>query len=494
MGSEESERLVDTLLAVATIGVAAVLMFAQARDASPDADPASGAAREIGVGEIRSIEDAGLTLDGDKSLAASVKSAIGLDGHPEAGPQAVLTKLRDDIRRSYPTSRHARLAWIAMAAGFRLDAQAQAEVADLVRDPKFPAKQRPTLDALADLASGRGVSSLPALDGALEDLGASRWLVARVHERHLANIGAEAARVDADRAAVEIAAAAMDRRAAVSLVELGLWVLGLLVVLLFPWFVRPRLEEAGYPGLATPSPFRLDRTRRVMLAWFLGYTLLSYVLQLLFALLGPPADPSEGYQRTAVFIAVSALVQGFAGVAFIRAWGRTSDDHTPLGPELGLSTKPLPRRLMGLLMWSVPGASALMVVTTLALSLSVAVFGPPTALQTALQVVSGDGRPETFALITLAAVVISPVMEEILFRGFLFRNLRDTMGRGPAVLVSGLIFAVIHLEPALIVPLAAMGAALALLYEWSGSLLVPIMAHALWNMLHLVKTQVAFHV
>lgn len=486
MGSEESERLVDTLLAAATIVVAGFLMWSQGQT--------TVAPRDLGPVEVRALEDTGLTLDGDRGIAPPTKVAIGLEGQPEASPASALGKLRDDIRRSFPESVNARVLWVAMAAGFRLDAKAQAELAELARDPKLDPSLRPTLDALADLASDRAVGSLPLFDAALEKLGASRWLVARLHERHLANLGAEPARAEADALAVSIASAAMDRRAAVSLVELCLWALGILVIVLFPWFVRPRLHDAGYPGIATPSPFRLERTRRVMLAWFLGYTLLSIALQIGFSLFGPPETEADAMRQTAIFIAVSALVQGVAGVAFIRVWGRNPEDHAPLGPELGLTTRPLPRRMLGLLGWSLPASSALMVLTTLALTLSISVFGPPRQLQTALQVVSGDDRPETFALIALAAVVISPVMEEILFRGFLFRNLRDTMGRGPAMLVSGLVFGAIHLEPALLLPLAAMGAALALLYEWSGSLLVPIVAHALWNMLHLVKTQVVFHV
>lgn len=487
MESEDSDRLFDTVLAIATVVVAGALMLWDS--------PSHSGAQDIGMTAVRSMEDSGLTLDGDRAMTSSVKAAIGLEGRPEASPASVMTKLKDDIRRDYPQSVSARLVWIAMAAGFRLDADAQAEVAALAPSLKpEDTATRATLEALADLASGRAVPALAVLDASLVKLGASRWLVTRVHERHFANLGDEMLRVQADRDALSIASAVMDRRAAVSLVELGLWVLGTLVVLFFPWFVRPRLEEAGYPGITTPSPFRLDRTRRVILAWFLAYTLLSVLLRFVFVWLGPPADEAELYRQTSVLIAVSALLQGLMGVAFIRSWGRKSDDHAPLGPELGLTTKPLPRRLLGLLAWSLPGASAVLVLTTLALSLSLAIFGPPPELQTALQIIVGDESIGTFGLIVLAAVVISPVMEEILFRGFLYRNLRDTMGRGPAVLVSGLVFAVIHLDPPLIVPLTAMGASLALLYEWSGSLLVPILAHALWNLLHVVKTQVAFHV
>ncbi|MBO9531861.1 MAG: CPBP family intramembrane metalloprotease [Solirubrobacteraceae bacterium] len=88
--------------------------------------------------------------------------------------------------------------------------------------------------------------------------------------------------------------------------------------------------------------------------------------------------------------------------------------------------------------------------------------------------------------------VAAPVAEELLFRGILFKGLRDgfrgAMGRGPAValgaLISGLIFGAAHINGGqndYIPVLIALGVLLALAYEWSGTIYVPIAIHAINN-------------
>jgi len=482
----EHERMVDLVLAAVTLVVAGLLMVAEIS--------AVAAPSEIGVAAVRAIEDQGMTLDADRALGGETKAAIGLDGKAAASPSVVMAKLRDEIRQAFPESVVARLVWVGMAVSFRMDAEAQAELAELVRAPDGD-KHRKTIDALADLASDRAAASMPELEATMVRHGASRWLVERLHERQAHNLGNEPQRAAIDARAVGLADGAMERRAVSAAVQLGLVGLGLLVLVLFPWFVRPRLADRGHPGIQGPSPFRLDRTRRVMLAWFLAYVLVAALLPSVFAAFAPIDTTTEaGLQALALLLALQGFAHGAAGVALIRTWGRRDDDHAPLGPQLGLTTRPLPRRFLGLAAWTLPGLGIVFVITVAAIILSTLLFGPIRGTQLALQVVISDARPETFVLIALGAALIAPVMEEIIFRGFLFRNLRDTVGRGPALLLSGLVFAVVHREPALLLPLTAMGVALALLYEWSGSLLVPIAAHALWNLAQLVEARVQFQV
>lgn len=84
--------------------------------------------------------------------------------------------------------------------------------------------------------------------------------------------------------------------------------------------------------------------------------------------------------------------------------------------------------------------------------------------------------------IVFLAVVIAPIVEEILFRGVLYSWLREHSGRFTAMLSSALIFAVVHPQgPVGIIPLAAIGFCLAFLREWKGSLIAPILVHAMVN-------------
>lgn len=79
-----------------------------------------------------------------------------------------------------------------------------------------------------------------------------------------------------------------------------------------------------------------------------------------------------------------------------------------------------------------------------------------------------------------AAVVVAPVVEEILFRGLLHNALRARLGPGAIVVSSGL-FAAIHLYVINFLPVFALGLLLAWLYERRGSLWAPIVAHAFAN-------------
>jgi membrane protease YdiL (CAAX protease family) len=82
----------------------------------------------------------------------------------------------------------------------------------------------------------------------------------------------------------------------------------------------------------------------------------------------------------------------------------------------------------------------------------------------------------TLTVITL--VVVAPVTEELLFRGILLHRWTVKWGVRRAVLISSLVFAVLHGN---IVGLFIFGLVMAVLYIKTGTLLVPIACHALNN-------------
>jgi uncharacterized protein len=98
------------------------------------------------------------------------------------------------------------------------------------------------------------------------------------------------------------------------------------------------------------------------------------------------------------------------------------------------------------------------------------------------------GTKESTLLLVLSAgltCVVAPMCEEFLFRGYIFTALRS-WGLWPAAIVDGLIFGGIHATsaPALdLLPLAALGVGLCLLYRYSGSIYPGMGAHALNNCL-----------
>lgn len=96
------------------------------------------------------------------------------------------------------------------------------------------------------------------------------------------------------------------------------------------------------------------------------------------------------------------------------------------------------------------------------------------------ELAGGATGAEAFALVA-GALILGPVVEEFLFRGFLYSTLKGLLGMRAALLLSALLFGALHEGPAAMTGTAVLGAALALLYERSGSLIAPVTAHALFN-------------
>lgn len=90
------------------------------------------------------------------------------------------------------------------------------------------------------------------------------------------------------------------------------------------------------------------------------------------------------------------------------------------------------------------------------------------------------------------AVIIAPLTEELLFRVGLFRWLRTRVPRVVALLLPAVVFSLLHLSWAALLPLAVLAVGLSVAYERSGHPLTPITAHALFNLNTLVLLLVGF--
>jgi membrane protease YdiL (CAAX protease family) len=84
-------------------------------------------------------------------------------------------------------------------------------------------------------------------------------------------------------------------------------------------------------------------------------------------------------------------------------------------------------------------------------------------------------------LVIIAAVVIAPLAEETLFRGFVYGVLKRYTDAPFAALSSSLMFAIIHMHVGSLVPLWMLAVLLCIAYEISGSLLAPMLLHAIFN-------------
>ena len=98
--------------------------------------------------------------------------------------------------------------------------------------------------------------------------------------------------------------------------------------------------------------------------------------------------------------------------------------------------------------------------------------------------------PGAGMLLTLQALsLVTPISEELLFRGFVLRGLLRSIGPGPAVAASALVFAALHLEPGAMIPIFFTGIVLGWLFVRTGSLWPCVAAHAAQNTLALLATR-----
>ena len=84
-----------------------------------------------------------------------------------------------------------------------------------------------------------------------------------------------------------------------------------------------------------------------------------------------------------------------------------------------------------------------------------------------------------------ALVVVTPVVEEVFFRGFIFSGLVPRFGVGWAMLASSVVFSLSHLTVGVLIPIFVTGLLLAWLYQRTGTLWPSIVAHAGQNALAL---------
>lgn len=98
-------------------------------------------------------------------------------------------------------------------------------------------------------------------------------------------------------------------------------------------------------------------------------------------------------------------------------------------------------------------------------------------------------------LFAIIAIVLAPIGEETLFRGYIFNGLRQGGGNGRLVLaygVSAALFSAVHLlnvtqgQVALIVPIFVLGLVLAAAMHLTGSIIPGIIAHAFNNSLGII--------
>jgi CAAX protease family protein len=127
-------------------------------------------------------------------------------------------------------------------------------------------------------------------------------------------------------------------------------------------------------------------------------------------------------------------------------------------------------------------AAPIVGLTSFAWDFVLTAVGIPTDKQELVGALESIHSPALVLVLVVAATVIVPVTEELLFRAGLFRYFRTRMPRWAAVLLASSIFAALHYSWSSFAPLAALAAVFCLAYERTGSIRTTMVAHALFNL------------
>ncbi len=97
--------------------------------------------------------------------------------------------------------------------------------------------------------------------------------------------------------------------------------------------------------------------------------------------------------------------------------------------------------------------------------------------ESAIDSIFDEESMAVLVMLSILALVVAPVAEEVFYRGFVFGGLTRRFGFRWGVVGSGALFSLSHVEPITLFPLLVLGILLAWVYYRTESLWTPVMVH-----------------
>jgi membrane protease YdiL (CAAX protease family) len=106
----------------------------------------------------------------------------------------------------------------------------------------------------------------------------------------------------------------------------------------------------------------------------------------------------------------------------------------------------------------------------------------PVDVQDAVRIIRETKSPVMLVQWFFVVVILAPIGEELIFRAGIFRFLANRMRPALAAVISAALFAAMHPNLPALLPLFALGLALAHVYHRSGRIIAAIVLHAAFNL------------
>lgn len=246
-------------------------------------------------------------------------------------------------------------------------------------------------------------------------------------------------------------------------------------IALFAWWLLN--TSLGRASLADSKPRRNSMGLLLPFAVFFVWLTTTTVLQALVIPFARRLDDSQVLFVTSLAGTLGSLVA--VVLVLLVAKAAFARGLKGLGLRLKTIPKDLGQAFLTLLaVW--PLVMAMMSLTILIMKHLNKDFEVPQ--HEALQVITESASIPLQVLMIVLAVVVAPVVEEMLFRGLFQTMIRSYVLRPwPAIAITSVLFAAIHANPEHWPALFLLAMGLGYSYEKSGSLLRPIFMHAMFN-------------
>ncbi|MGF1601902.1 MAG: lysostaphin resistance A-like protein [Thermosynechococcaceae cyanobacterium] len=233
-------------------------------------------------------------------------------------------------------------------------------------------------------------------------------------------------------------------------------------------------EDTANPsdGLAASVSWPITTIWQVMVVWFTAFFCVSFILPVVLYIIG--AKPETFGARGQAYLAL-------AQYSLLMAVG-FSILYLSLKPFLTKPIEWLPLRLQGpWLRWGLSGYLAALPLVVVISLLNQKLLQNQGGGNPLLEIILNSHDSFSMGLLLFMVAVLAPLFEEILFRGFFLTSLTRYLPTWGAIGLSGLVFAIAHLNLSDILPLTVLGCMLGFVYTRSRNLLASMLLHGLWN-------------
>lgn len=230
-----------------------------------------------------------------------------------------------------------------------------------------------------------------------------------------------------------------------------------------------------------PSVRRLGYVIGLPVWVFVGFMLAQLLVVALIAGLQAGGISFEGVNE-AVFNATGAGIIYALAIGIVIGLPVLIKKTRLKREELGLQRMPAWLDLV----WAPLGMVVYLVLTTIVMSLAEQVLTFVDYTQTQDTGFTAIASQMEYVLAFFSLVILAPIAEEILFRGYLFGKLRKHAPVWVAILITSLLFAFVHFQWNVAIDVFVLSIVLCLLRLRTGSLWAPIV-------LHMIKNGIAFY-